>query len=199
MSKDAIVGLRQQLQMIEKKEDYTQKRIDEELLKAKANSVTNKAASLAALKRKKALEKELETLQGTKFQLETYASTLESANLNLATMTAMKTAATTLKKIHGDLTIDKVDKTMADIQEQTQLAAEIQDQISSGPIGFELDEDELNKELEDLEQEKLNDMLRGAEPAPIHLPPGAAKRIEEESQELDEETMLKNLQAELAM
>lgn len=43
MSKDAIVGLRQQLQMIEKKEDYTQKRIDEELLKAKANSVTNKA------------------------------------------------------------------------------------------------------------------------------------------------------------
>jgi hypothetical protein len=36
--------------------------------------------------------------------------------------------------------IDKVDKTMADIQEQTQLAAEIQDQISSGPIGADLDE-----------------------------------------------------------
>ena len=36
--------------------------------------------------------------------------------------------------------IDKVDKTMADIQEQTQLAAEIQDQISSGPLGADLDE-----------------------------------------------------------
>ena len=29
---------------------------------------------------------------------------------------------------------------MADIQEQTQLAVEIQDQISSGPIGTDLDE-----------------------------------------------------------
>ena len=29
---------------------------------------------------------------------------------------------------------------MADIQEQTQLAVEIQDQISSGPIGADLDE-----------------------------------------------------------
>jgi len=36
--------------------------------------------------------------------------------------------------------IDKVDKTMADIQEQTQLAAEIQEQISTGPIGADLDE-----------------------------------------------------------
>jgi charged multivesicular body protein 4A/B len=42
VSKDAIVGLRQQLQMIEKKEEYTQKKIDEEMAKAKANSVTNK-------------------------------------------------------------------------------------------------------------------------------------------------------------
>lgn len=29
---------------------------------------------------------------------------------------------------------------MSDIQEQTQLAVEIQDQISSGPIGADLDE-----------------------------------------------------------
>jgi len=197
VSKDAIVGLRQQLQMIEKKEEYTQKKIDEEM--AKANSVTNKPASLAALKRKKVLENELEKLQGTKFQLEMHANTLESANLNRETMKAMKTAADALKKIHGDLSIDKVDKTMADIQEQTQLAAEIQDQISSGPIGADLDEDQLREELEALEQDKLNEMLLGAEPAPIHIPPGATKTTEAETQEQDEETMLKNLQAELAM
>lgn len=39
----AIVDLRQQLQMIEKKEEHLQKKIDEELKKAKANAVTNKA------------------------------------------------------------------------------------------------------------------------------------------------------------
>ena len=43
VSRDAIVGLRQQLQMIEKKEEYTQKKVEEELAKAKANAVTNKA------------------------------------------------------------------------------------------------------------------------------------------------------------
>jgi charged multivesicular body protein 4A/B len=49
------------------------------------------------------LENELEKLQGTKFQLEMHANTLESANLNRETMKAMKTAADALKKIHGDL------------------------------------------------------------------------------------------------
>lgn len=86
---------------------------------------------------------------------------------------------------------------MADIQEQTQLAAEIQEQISSPPINADLDEvrclfadppliriltccfqDELKRELEELEQDQLNDMLKGAEPAPIHLPPGATKTTE---------------------
>lgn len=59
--------------------------------------------AIAALKRKKVLENELEKLQGTKFQLEMHANTLESANLNRSTMIAMKTAADALKKIHGDL------------------------------------------------------------------------------------------------
>lgn len=41
-TRDAIVTLRQQLQMLEKKEEHFQKRIDEEQKKAKANAVTNK-------------------------------------------------------------------------------------------------------------------------------------------------------------
>jgi len=189
--------------MIEKKEEYTQKKIEEELAKAKANAVTNKAASLAALKRKKLLESELEKLQGTKFQLEMNVNTLESAKMNQETMAAMKKAADALKHIHGNLTIDKVDKTMAEIQEQTQLASEIQNQISDPAtigIGVDIDEDELRRDLEELEQDQLNDMLKGAEPAPIHLPPGATKITEaKKTAEADEEEMLKQLQAELAM
>ena len=45
-TRDAIVTLRQQLQMLEKKEEYLQKKVEEELKKAKANAVTNKAGSL---------------------------------------------------------------------------------------------------------------------------------------------------------
>ena len=46
-SRDAIVTLRQQLQMVEKKEEHLQKKIDEELKKAKANAVSNKAGAHA--------------------------------------------------------------------------------------------------------------------------------------------------------
>jgi charged multivesicular body protein 4A/B len=45
-ARDAIITLRQQLQMIEKKEDYLQKKIEDELKKAKANAVSNKPGGI---------------------------------------------------------------------------------------------------------------------------------------------------------
>ncbi|KIP07697.1 hypothetical protein PHLGIDRAFT_70544 [Phlebiopsis gigantea 11061_1 CR5-6] len=200
-SRDAIVTLRQQLQMVEKKEEYLQKKIDEELKKAKANAVANKAAATAALKRKKATEQELERLQGTRFQLEMQVNTLESASFNAETMAAMKKAATALKDIHGTLNIDKVDATMTDIQEQTQLANEVSEAISSTTYtGVDIDEDELKQELADLEQEELDTRLAGADHVPVHHPAGkiATKPIQT-AEEDDEETQLRELQAALAM
>ena len=41
-AREAIVGLRTQLGMLEKKEQHVQRQIDEQLKKAKANAVTNK-------------------------------------------------------------------------------------------------------------------------------------------------------------
>ncbi|KAI0787166.1 vacuolar-sorting protein SNF7 [Irpex lacteus] len=201
-SRDAIVTLRQQLQMLEKKEEHIQKKIDEDLKKAKANAVSNKAVATVALKSKKAKEIELERLQATRFQLEMQINTLESASFNAETMAAMKKASSALKDIHGKLTIDKVDATMADIQEQTQLANEVSEAISAPQYaGVEIDDDELKRELADLEQDELNDRLAGAEHVPIHHP-GGMSRVEEKSkqaEEEDEEAELKRLQAELAM
>ena len=44
-SRDAIVTLRQQLQMIEKKGDYLQKKIEEETSFARTHAVTNKTGA----------------------------------------------------------------------------------------------------------------------------------------------------------
>ncbi|KAL6299725.1 Snf7-domain-containing protein [Sparassis latifolia] len=199
-SRDAIVTLRQQLQMIDKKEEYLQKKIDEELKKARANAVANKAAATAALRRKKATEQELERLQGTRFQLEMQVNTLESASFNAETMSAMKKAASALKDIHGKLSIDKVDTTMSDIQEQTQLANEVSEAISTSTYtGVDIDEDELKNELAELEQDELNERLMGADHVPLHQP----SRVEEGRQpvavEDDEDAQLRELQAALAM
>ncbi|CCM06040.1 uncharacterized protein FIBRA_08286 [Fibroporia radiculosa] len=217
-SRDAIVTLRQQLQMIDKKEEYLQKKIDDELKKAKANAVANKngkqhplrtgtgsfipelctfvtygqctvdVAATAALRRKKATEQELDRLQGTRFQLEMQVNTLESASFNAETMAAMKQANIALKHIHGATSIDTVDRTVNEIQEQTQLANEISEAIStSAYTGVEIDEDELKDELAELEQDELNERLMGADHVPAHQPPGTSRVADTAEDPVEEE------------
>ncbi|KAE8244862.1 hypothetical protein A4X13_0g6200 [Tilletia indica] len=213
--REAIVGLRSQLIMLEKQEDHLTKKIEDETRKAKAAISTNKQAAQAALRRKKQYEGQLDKIYGTRMTLETQVNAIESANMNLETMQAMRKGAEALKTIHGSLNIDKVDATMDSIREQMDLTNEISDAISN-PVGMgqDLDEDALKDELEQLEQEELNERLVGADHVPLHTPsiaagpsrvaaPAAAaassssqsRRVEED----DDEAELRALQAELAM
>jgi len=199
-ARDAIVTLRQNLAMLEKKQDYTEKKIEEELKKAKANAVSNKAIATQALRRKKQLEAELDRLSGQRMTLETQVNAIESANINAETMAAMKKGADVLKIIHGNMNVDKVDQTMDSIREQLEIADEITQAISS-PLGPQLDEDELKTELAELEQDELNQRLMGADSVPTHAPsvsagPEARRRTQQEE---DEEEELRELQAQLAM
>jgi len=202
-TREAIVTLRQQLQMLEKKEEHLQKKVDDEVAKARQNAVSNRNVATAALRRKKAYEQELDRLSGTRLQLEMQVNTLESANFNQETMAAMKRGADALRVIHGNVTIDKVDATMNEIIGQREIANEISEAISN-PLnaGIDLDEEDLKNELAELEQDVLNERLAGAEHAPttslptvISEEPSRVRTSEEE----DEEAQLRALQASLAM
>jgi len=109
-----------------------------------------------------------------------------------------------LKVIHGNLTMDKVDATMAAVNEQRELANEIAETIATPLYTNDIDDDELKRELEELEQDELNERLNQADHVPVHQPP-SAKKVEETSRttkiavEDDEEAQLRALQAELAM
>ncbi|CAO1630186.1 unnamed protein product [Parajaminaea phylloscopi] len=204
-ARDAIVGLRQQLLMLEKKEEHLNKKIADETKKAKANVTTNKRVAQAALRQRKAYENELDRIAGTRMTLETQVNAIESANMNLETMTAMRKGADALRNIHGSLNIDRVDSTMDSIREQMDLTNEISDAISN-PVGMghDLDEDELKNELDELEQQELNERLVGAESAPSHVPAGLAgpsrnQKAKQTQQEEDDDAELRALQAELAM
>jgi len=180
-----------------------QKKIEEQVKKAKANAVSNKAVATAALRSKKTHEAELDRLAGTRLQLEMQVNTLESANLNAETMAAMKKASEALGTIHGNLTIDKVDATMNKVNEQRELANEIAEALSNPMYGSaDIDEDDLKAELAELEQDTLNERLMGADHVPIHQPAGPS-RVEESrlptAVEDDEEAQLRELQAALAM
>ncbi|GJJ07595.1 hypothetical protein Clacol_001798 [Clathrus columnatus] len=219
-TRDAIVGLRQQLTMLEKKEDHLKKKIDDETKTAKANAVNNKSVALAALRRKKANEDQLDKISGQRLQLETQINTIESANLNAETMLAMRKGADALKAIHGNLTIERVDATIEAINAQREIANEISEAISN-PLtaGITLDEasiklfsqyysrltnchdqDDLNRELADLEADALTETLTGAGRVPIHSPMGPSKVAAEPiAEEDDEAAQLERLQAALTM
>ncbi|KAL9934088.1 hypothetical protein V8E36_007170 [Tilletia maclaganii] len=210
--RDAIVGLRSQLIMLEKQEEHLNKKIEDETGKARKAISTNKQAAQAALRRKKQYETQLERIYGTRMTIETQVNAIESANMNLETMQAMRKGADALKSIHGSLNIDKVDATMDSIREQMDLTNEISDAISN-PVGMgqDLDEDALKDELEQLEQEELNERLVGADHVPLHTPQlagpsrtpaervganaASSRRVEED----DDDAELRALQAELAM
>ncbi len=174
------------------------------------------AAATAALRQKKVYENELDRIAGTRMTLETQVNAIESANMNLETMTAMRKGAEALKQIHGSLNIDKVDATMDSIREQMDLTNEISDAISN-PVGMgaDIDEDELKDELDELEQEELNDRLVGADSVPLHTPQQPVAVSQQQEQRLpaqrqrqaipagggedDDDAELRALQAELAM
>ncbi|KIK98738.1 hypothetical protein PAXRUDRAFT_30963 [Paxillus rubicundulus Ve08.2h10] len=200
-ARDAIVSLRQQLQMIEKKEDHLQKKIDEEIRVAKLNVVSNKAAATQALRRKKQSETDMERLGGQRLQLEQQINTLEAANLNLETMQVMKKASDALAHIHGNMKMDDVDFTMARIEEQRNIANEIAEAISA-PTD-QLEDDALKEELAQMEQEQLDERLAGAEHVPTHIPThipsGAREAPKRTAVEDDEAAQLKELQAALTM
>lgn len=96
----------------------------------------------------------------------------------------MNLAGKALKGVHNNMDIDKVEDLMDEVREQQQIADEISSVISN-PIGFgqDVDEDELMKELEELEQEELDkQLLETGEPEKLpEVPTAALPTVEKKS------------------
>lgn len=150
-------------------------------------------------------------------------SSIETANINKETLDAMKGAQQAMKKIHGDLSIEKVDQTMEDLREQHAIGEEIADALTQGNAAQGVDEDELEDELAELQQEELDNKMLKTGSVPVsdqiqrlpNQPVGERKynRMNESAGmstdqnlvrgrkqvEDDEEEELRKLQAEMAM
>jgi len=206
--KNAILGLRSQLEMLQKRERHLQNQMDEQDAIARKNVTSNKNAARAALRRKKQHEHTLGQTTDQISTLEQQIYSIEAANINRETLAAMERAGEAMQQIHGKLNIDKVDETMEKLREQHALGEEIASAITSAPIGEAIDETELDDELAELEQEQLdNKMLKtGTVPVSdeIHRLPAAANgeikgKAPAHAEEEDEEEELRKLQAEMAM
>lgn len=223
MPKKAIVELREHISTLTKKSTYLQTQIDEQDKTARKYVTSNKVVAKNALKKKKKLEVDMMKIDNQIESLEVQLGAIESANLNLETMKAMKQGAKAIKQIHSDFDIDKVDETMDQIREQVEISGEISEAISR-PLGTEfVDEDELDEELAALQQEEVEAHLVDTnrrevvheqqrkhveknEAADIRMPNAPTTNLdvnndkeEEEEEEDEDERALRELQAEMGM
>ncbi|XP_061877592.1 charged multivesicular body protein 4c [Entelurus aequoreus] len=156
---EAIHKLRDTEDMLTKKQDYLEKRIAQEVAVAKKHGTRDKRAALQALKRKKRLEQQLTQIDGTLSTIEFQREALENSHTNSEVVKNMGYASQAMKKVHESMDLDKIDDLMEDINEQQDVAREINEAISR-PYGDNFDEDELLAELEELEQEQLDDSMK---------------------------------------
>ncbi|XP_026834799.1 charged multivesicular body protein 4c isoform X1 [Drosophila erecta] len=182
---EAIQKLRETENMLIKKQEFLEAKIEDELNIARKNASKNKRElALQALKKKKRLEKQLQQIDGTLSTIEMQREALESANTNTAVLTTMKNAADALKSAHQNMDVDKVHDMMDDIAEQQDVAREISDAISN-PVAFgaDLDDEDLERELDELEQENFDKEIIGIpEPTPT-LPEAPTEDLPEKAKE----------------
>ncbi|KAJ0355897.1 hypothetical protein COL154_001415 [Colletotrichum chrysophilum] len=226
-AKDAILGLRVQLDMLQKREKHLQNLMDEQDAIARKNVNTNKNAAKAALRRKKGHEHSLEQTVSQITTLESQINAIESANINRETLLAMEKAGQAMKGIHGKLTVEKVDQTMEDLREQNALSEEIVNAITTGQTDA-IDDVDLEDELEQMQQEQLDEQMISTGSVPVsdavHRMPAPANGERKDPpsstpgldpmtnhnravkgktpvavEEDDEEAELRKLQAEMAM
>ncbi|KAI5841416.1 Snf7-domain-containing protein [Morchella snyderi] len=195
--KKAILDVRQQLEMLQKKEKHLEQQIEEQDNIARKFVQTNKTAAMTALKRKKMHVNHLASTQSQIATLEQQMHAVETANLNVETLKVMKNASNAMKVIHGGMNVDKVDETMEEIREQQHIADEISNAIIN--INDASEDDDLKDQLDALEQEVLDDKMLGAPSAPITSTPHIIKGKVPIREEEDDEEELRKLRAEMAI
>lgn len=125
--------------------------------------------------------------------LEAQRSTLENSTMNVNVMNTLKQAANSMKKTNKQFNVDDVNDMMDEINEAHDLVNEVSSAIASVGIGNDVDDDEIERELDRLEQEKLDEDLFKIDPTPTKLPdvpnsdlPSAKKELKDELKELEE-------------
>lgn len=168
---DTIKLLRDNLLVLEKREEHIQKKIEMALSEARQkSSKKDKNGALFALKRKKMYESEVSKLQGARITLDSQILALESAAVNIETFKAMKSGANAMKGLRGDIDADKVDDIMDEIQDEKDIHDSISEAISRPGQDLFNDEDLLEElaELEalDLEEAEMETAAANATAAP---------------------------------
>lgn len=199
--------LNETLEMLEKKEKFLGKKAAAEVEKAKQFTQSkNRNSAIKCLKRKKLYEQQIEQLGNFQLRIHDQMIMLESANATTETVDALRSGTAVMKAMNKTTNIDDLERTMDEINDQTESMKQIQEALSA-PVGAaaDFDEDELEAELEELEEAELEDeLLQPATTAPatsanVNVPEGRQPTKPAPQRNNREEDELAALQAEMAL
>uniref|UniRef100_A0A914I8F9 Charged multivesicular body protein 4b n=1 Tax=Globodera rostochiensis TaxID=31243 RepID=A0A914I8F9_GLORO len=194
-TQEALQKLQEREDMFQKKQDFLEKKIETEVATARTHAAKNKRLALQALKRKKGYEKQLEHIAGVLNTIHHQKSALENASMNSDVLSVVADSTKALKKAHNEMDADKVHDLMEEIAEQQEVANEIATAISN-PVGLQndIDDEELMKELDEMEEEALSGKLLDAGIVPAHSIPSVADKLPNAPTELPKKTAAKKQQ-----
>ena len=167
MLASSIAQLRDTQESLERREFQISKQID--VCRAEAQEKLrrkDKRGALLLLKRSKLYDKQIEQLWGKRTNLDVQVMTMESANLNAEVFRTMKTSSETLKALYKSLNVDDVADAMEDLNEGLADNDEINDALAQ-PMGPTIDEDDLERELAEMEREFVDKQLLAAPALPV--------------------------------
>ncbi|ERN00222.1 hypothetical protein AMTRI_Chr13g115840 [Amborella trichopoda] len=153
--------LTQTIRVLEEKECALQNKIAAEVERAKEFIRTkNKRATIQCLKRKRLFEEQVEQLRDFQYRIHIQILMLEGAKAASETLDALKIGALSMQSIQRGMNIDGVKETMDRISEQIEDMRDIQEAVSV-PVGLAkgFDDDDLDKELEQLERTAMEEEL----------------------------------------
>ncbi|CAJ2659681.1 unnamed protein product [Trifolium pratense] len=159
--------------------------------------------AIQCLKRKRLYEQQVEQLGNQQLRIHDQMIMLEGAKATTETVEALRFGASTMKAMQKATNINDVDKTMDEINEQTENMKQIQEALSTPFGAADFDEDELEAELEELEgaelEEELLQPVTTAPAASVHVPAGRQPTRPVPAKSTPEEDELAALQAEMAL
>lgn len=179
----AIHKLQETLDMLSKREAHLESQISMMREEAKKSlQQKNKSRAIHLLKKCKLLQTQVDSVFGTKFNLETQILALTQAVANTETVSAMRVGKDTLQGLEKQMDADNVANVMEEITESMANLSDVTSAMSQ-PIGPAIDEDELLAELDalSLESEPVRDVVRE-----LDLP-SVPKTVQEDEEELHEE------------
>lgn len=158
---DALTTMREHTSTMEKRIQFLQKKIDAEVVTAKAKAKAgDKRSALMAIKRKNQWIAQQTQLQNQQFTMESQLQMLEGTQMTKSHLEAMKEGNKMMKGAQKDMNVDDVADLMDEMQDAQDDMAEINDALSQ-PMGFgaDMDDADLEAELEGMEAEMLDEQL----------------------------------------